>query len=1061
MSTQIHVTDPKALEALKWRCIGPARGGRVVAVAGDANDPMVFYFGACAGGVWKTVDGGVYWRCVSDGYFGSASVGALAVARSDSNVIYAGMGETTIRGDVSYGDGVYRSTDAGRNWSHLGLKETRHIGKICIHPQNPDIVYVAALGDAFGPNEERGVFRSKDGGKTWQKVLYRNPDAGAVDISIDPNNPRILFATTWQTRRSFWNLNSGGVGSGIFRSLDSGDTWEDLSGRNGLPGGVLGKLGVSVSEGQRGRVYALIEADGDKIGLYRTDDYGDHWIQISQNRDLMHRPWYYTHVFADPGHADTVYVTNHVMWKSTDGGTNFTEVTTPHGDNHDLWIDPVNPKRMIEGNDGGACVTFNRGRTWSSIYNQMTAQFYRIDVDDQHPYRVYATQQDNTAMSVPSASEWGAITLGDCTYPGNGESGFIAVDPEDPDIVYCGAMGSSPGGAALERYDHRTRQIRLVNIWPQDTTGIAPKNMRYRFAWTFPIAFSPHNPRTLYAGGNHVFRSRDEGSSWTTISPDLSLNDPVRQDYSGGLLTRDNSGTEVHATCASVVESPHRKGEIWVSTDDGLVHVTRNDGAEWRNVTPEAMPELAYVGCVEISSHDADTVYVAATRYKLADYQPYLLRTKDGGKSWQSIVGDFPKGEITRVVRADPVRPGLLVVGTETGVFFSLDDGEHWSRMAGGLPVVPVYDLKIKGSDLVAGTHGRSFWILDDLTPLRELAADQKDVKLVSPRPTIRTKLAWAVGQGLSKAGISYSPGWGIGAATEVVQLEEGRGDRHYLDCGENPPDGAIVYYWLPNDAEGPVKLTFRDAADKTIIAFSSDDLDAPSHKKPGTKAGLHRFVWDLRSPGPVKLEQSLTIRKYKPLAPEGEGPSGPAVVPGRYQVEIQADGKSRTVDFAIVKDPRVATTEKEFAEQFALLQELFGMLSALNQAVNRIRLLKRQLADVQKRLDDGDKSLGGRAQSLVGRLEEIEGALIDFKRETPRDRRNPAGLNDMLVELVDVVAFADAAPTLQARQVSEEVMSRIDDEIRKLDELVREEITALNVALKEAGVELLGTCKA
>ncbi|MER9128036.1 hypothetical protein NKH81_34490 [Mesorhizobium sp. M0959] len=618
------------------------------------------------------------------------------------------------------------------------------------------------------------MFRSKDGGKTWQKALYRNSDAGAVDISMDPNNPRILFATIWQTRRSFWNLNSGGPGSGMFRSLDGGDTWEELSGRNGLPGGVLGKIGVSISEAQRGRVYALLKAEGDKIGLYRTDDYGDRWIQISQNRDLMHRPFYYTHVFADPEHADAVYVSNLQMWKSTNAGANFTQVITPHDDNHDLWIDPVNPKRMIEGNDGGACVTFNGGRTWSSIYNQNTAQFYRIDVDDRHPYRVYATQQDNTSISVPSASEWGVITLGDCTYPGTGESGFIAVDPKDPDIVYCGAIGSSPGDCgALQRYDHRTRQIRLVNVWPEKTSGMASKNMRYRFAWTFPITFSPHGQKTLYVGGNHVFRSRDEGSSWTVISPDLSLNDPARQNHSGGVLTHDDSGAEVHATCASIVESPHRNGEIWASTDDGLVHVTRNDGAQWSNVTPKAMPELAYVGCVEISPHGADTVYIAATRYKLADYQPYLFRTKDGGKNWDSIVGDFPKCEIIRVVRADPVRPGLLFAGTETGVFFSLDDGEHWSRMAGSLPVVPIYDLKIKGSDLVAGTHGRSFWILDDVTPLRELTADPKEVKLVGPRPTVRSKLNWIVGPGLSKIGMSYGLFWGIGAATEVVELED------------------------------------------------------------------------------------------------------------------------------------------------------------------------------------------------------------------------------------------------------------------------------------------------
>ncbi len=1059
MSTRIHLTEPGRLDALKWRCIGPSRGGRVVAVAGDANDPMVFYFGACAGGVWKTVDGGHYWRCVSDGYFTSAAVGAIAVARSDSNVIYAGTGETTIRIDVSYGDGVYKSTDAGRSWSHVGLRETRHVGKICIHPSDPNLVYVAALGDAFGPNEERGVFRTRDGGKTWQKVLYRSADAGAVDISMDPNNPRILFAAFWQARRSFWHLNSGGPGSGLFRSFDGGDTWEELSGRSGLPDGMLGKIGVSVSPAQSGRVYALIEAEGDKIGLYRTDDFGDNWIHVTLNRDLIHRAWYYTHIFADTKQADTLYVTNYSMWKSTDGGENFVEVTTPHGDNHDLWIDPVNPKRMIEGNDGGACVSFNGGNSWSSIYNQNTSQFYRMDIDDQYPYRVYATQQDNTSISVPSASEWGVITLGDCTYPGTGESGFIAVSPDDPNIVYSGAVGSSPGGAgALQRYDHRTRQIQLVNVWPEESTGIAPKNMKYRFAWTFPLVFSPHDSKTIYAAGNRIFKTRDEGMSWTAISPDLSLNDPSRQDYSGGALNHDTAGAEVHATCASVVESRHRKGEIWASTDDGLVHVTRNGGGAWKDVTPKGMPALAYVACVEISAHAPDTIYVAATRFKLADYRPFLFRTKNGGKTWQSINGDFPTGEITRVVRADPVRPGLLYVGTETGVFFSRDDGVSWSRMGGGFPVVPVYDLKLKGSDLVAATHGRSFWILDDVTPLRELAAGGKATRLVTPRPTIRAKRAWSAGSSFSKTGISYSPAFGIGASTEAFERADGTRVRHHLGVGENPPDGALIYYWLPKDADGPVRLTFKDSSGKIIITFSSDAKDASPDHRPGTKAGLNRFVWDLRFPGPTKLDPSLLVRKYKPFASGGDESSGPLVVPGSYQVTLENGRESQHAGFIVTKPPNVATAQKAFAAQFALLQRLHAKLGALNDAVNRIRLLKRQLTELQKRLGDPDKTLRDQAIALVARLEAIEGVLVDIKRESPRDvLRNPAGLNDTLVDLISVVAIADAAPTLQARQVSDEVMARTDTELGKLDATVKTELAALNAALRSGGIEFLG----
>ena len=1059
MSTQVRLNDSGSLDAMKWRCIGPARGGRVVAVAGDPDDPMTFYFGACAGGIWKTVDGGIYWRCVSDGFLTSATIGAIAVSRSDSNVVYAGAGETTIRIDVSYGDGVYKSDDAGRSWKHMGLKETKHIGRVCIHPNDPDLVYVAALGDAFGPNEERGIFRSKDGGKTWKKILYRGPDAGAVDMSMDPNNPRVLFAAFWQTRRSFWNLNSGGPGSGLFRSFDGGDTWEQLGESHGLPSGTLGKLGVSISPARRGRVFALIEAEGDKAGLYRTDDYGQRWIQISPNRDLIHRPWYYTHVFADTGQADTVYVTNYQMWKSTDGGASFLEVTTPHGDNHDIWIDPVNPKRMIEGNDGGACVSFNGGASWSSIYNQKTSQFYRMDVDNQHPYRVYATQQDNTSISIPSASEWGVITLGDATYPGTGESGFIAVHPDDPNIVYCGAVGSSPGGAgALQRCDHRTRQIRLINVWPEEATGIAPRNLKYRFAWTFPLLFSPHDSKTIYAAGNVVFRTRDEGNSWTPISPDLSLNDVSRQDYSGGNLTHDSAGAETHATCASVVESRHRKGEIWASTDDGLVHVTKNDGAAWKNVTPKGMPKLAYVGCVEISPHDADTVYVSATRFKLADYKPYLFQTKDGGKTWKSINGNFPKGEITRVVRADPVRKGLLYVGTETGIFYSLDDGASWSRMRGGIPVVPVYDMKVKDSDLVAATHGRSFWILDDLSPLRQLAGDQKAAKLVTPRTTIRTRLAWSAGMSFSETGISYSPAFGIGAGTESIEGAEGDRTRQYIDVGENPPNGAIIYYWLPKDADGPVALTFKTAKGETIVRYVSDNKDAPRRKRPGVKAGLNRFVWDLKYPGPTKIDSSLVVRKYKPYADESDDASGPAVVPGTYSVALEIGGKTQTASFVVAKDPRTDTPQKDFEAQFALLRKLHDKLSASNEALNRLRFLKRQLNDLPKRLGDRNKALGEEAKALVGKLEAVEAVLIDIKRETPRDvLRNPAGLNDSLTKAISLVAIADAAPTVQARQVAEELLAKVDAQIGRLNAINQSDVGALNDALRSANVEVLG----
>ena len=1059
MALKTSMPASSGFDALKWRCIGPSRGGRVVAVSGDPVDRMTFYFGACAGGIWKTVDGGVFWRCVSDGMMGSAAVGSIAVAPSDSNVIYAGTGETAIRLDVSYGDGMYKSTDAGRTWSHIGLKNSKFIGRICIHPQNPDHLYVAALGDVFGPNTERGVFRSKDGGKSWEKILYRSDVAGAIELTMDRTNPRILFASMWEARRNFWNISSGGPGSGLFRSTDGGDTWEEITRNSGLPDGMLGKIGVTASPVRPGRVWALIEAEGDKTGLYRSDDYGARWTMVSANRDLMHRPWYYTHVFADTGHADTVYVTNLQMWKSTDGGSSFSEITTRHGDNHDLWIDPNDCSRMIEGNDGGANISFNSGASWSTIYNQKTAQFYRLDIDNQYPYRVYGTQQDNTSIAVPSASEWGVITLADCSYPGTGESGFIAVNPKDHNIVYVGAVGSSPGGAgALQRYDHRTRQIQLVNVWPEESTGIAPKDLKYRFAWTFPIVFSAHDAGTLYVGGNCVFRTRDEGMSWQKISPDLSLNDLARQGASGGDITRESAGAEIHATCACVVESPHRAGEIWASTDDGLVHVTRDDGNAWKNVTPKGMPELAYVGCVEVSAHDADTIYLAATRYKLADYKPYLFRSTDGGRSWKSIKGDLPANEITRVVRADPVAKGLLYVGTETGIFFSLDDGEHWTRMAGGLPVVPVYDLKLKDTDLVAATHGRSFWILDDVTGLRGLVKSRKSTRLFAPRTAIRTKLHWSAGANV-RGGIAYGPAFGIDGSTVIVERPDGTRVREHLDVGENPPNGAIVYYWLADDAKEPVTLTFRDSAGRKITSYASDAKDAPAARRPGTKAGLNRFVWDMKYPGPTKLDYGLAPPRPKPLAPDPENPPGPTVVPGSYGVDLAVGDKIQSATFAVEKDPRLGTTTADYAAQFALHKELVGSLSKLKQALNRLRRMKRQLGDVAERAAKSERALRNRAVAAGQKLSAIERIMVDPERKSVRDvLRNPAGLNDTLFDMIAMTTTADAAPTSQTKAVSREVMDKVDGEIARFEALVKGEIADLNAKLTKARVDQVAT---
>ena len=582
--------EQSLLQAMPFRCIGPTRGGRVVAVAGDPSDPAIFYFGAVAGGVWKTEDAGTTWQNISDGYFKTASVGAIAVSPSDPNVIFVGMGESTIRTDVSYGDGIYKSVDGGKTWTHMGLSDTRHIGKVRVHPRKPEVVYVAALGHAFGHNQERGVFRSTDGGASWEKVLYKSDKAGAVDLTFDPNRPDVLYASIWEVYRNFWELSSGGPDSGLWKSLDGGATWLELTGKPGFPKGLKGKIGVAASPAKAGRIWAIVESKEDP-GFYRSDDFGETWSLMTDLPDLRQRPWYYCHVYADPQDADTVYVLNLNMWKSTDGGKTFTKIATPHGDNHDLWIDPRNSRRMIEGNDGGACVSFNGGESFSTIFNQLTGQFYHLDVDNQFPYRVYGTQQDNSSISVPSDTTSGAISWTDCYAAGTGESGYIAVDPKDSNVVYVGAVGSSPGGlGALQRYDRRTDQIQLINVWPEAYGGTAPKTFKYRFPWTYPILFSPHDPGVLYTCANVAFRSTDEGHSWQPFSPDLTRADETKLEASGGPITLDTSGAEHYASIYSFRESPHQAGLFWAGSDDGLIHLSRDGGQTWQNVTP---PESA------------------------------------------------------------------------------------------------------------------------------------------------------------------------------------------------------------------------------------------------------------------------------------------------------------------------------------------------------------------------------------------------------------------------------------------------------------------------------------
>ncbi|MEZ4669525.1 MAG: glycosyl hydrolase [Anaerolineae bacterium] len=1060
-------SDSRFKGLLEYRCIGPFRGGRVVTVAGDPTNPAVFYFGAVAGGVWKTTDAGMYWECISDGYFNTASVGALAVAESDPNVLYAGTGETTIRIDVSHGDGVYKSTDQGRTWSHMGLADTRHIAKIKIHPENPDLVYVAAFGHAFGPNKQRGVYRSKDGGKNWEQVLFQSDKAGAIDLTMDKHNPRILYAATWEAYRNFWQISSGGPGSAIYQSTDGGDTWTDISANKGLPQGVKGKIGIVASPAKSGRVWALIEhKDG---GLYRSDDYGQTWEKVSSKDTLWTRSWYYMHVVADPQDPDTVYIMDYDFWKSSDGGRTFDQITTPHGDNHDLWIDPHNPRRMIEGNDGGACITLNGGESWSSIYNQPTSQYYHVATDNQFPYRVYGTQQDNSSISVPSQSPQGAITWQDCYMAGTGESGHIVVHPDDPNIVFVGAIGSSAGGgAALQRYDHRTGQIRLVNVWPESTTGHGADAQKYRFHWTFPISFSPHNSKVLYTTANVVFRSTNQGSSWEAISPDLTRADPATLQPTGGPINRDSIGAETYATIFAFAESPLEKGLLWAGSDDGRLHISRDNGKSWTNITPKSLPEWMVVSTLEPSPHHAGTAYFAGTRYKLDDYQPYLYKTTDYGKTWKRINNGIHADDFTRVIRADPAREGLLYAGTETGLYVSFDDGANWESLQLNLPVSPVHDMVVKGSDLVVGTHGRAFWILDDVTPLRQFDASTTKgaAYLFQPRDTHR--IPPALFEGFFEPADGKNYGVSLGNQVTFVQTKtpENAIERKFYDAGANPPKAVVVTYFLKKQPKDKISLAFLDADGNLIKEFFSKPEEPPDeaaanilYDKPEptkeekealritAREGFNRFLWNMRYPDSTKLDGEDVSAVYV---------RGPVVAPGTYQVQLKVGKQVLSQSFMVLPDPRISASQADLDAQRDLLLQIRDKMSETNHAINQIRYLRQQVDEWTKRSEGHAQAeaIKEAGKTLNEKLKAIEDPLIVPGLKSQHHILNyGVRLSAKLESLVPIVSSADFAPTKQAREVFTALSRQIDAQIKALNKAMDSDVKGFADLVSKAGI--------
>jgi photosystem II stability/assembly factor-like uncharacterized protein len=1016
--------DKNLYKAMPWRSIGPYRGGRSIAVAGHPDQPYTFYFGSTGGGVWKSSDGGMMWTNVSDGFFKTGAVGAIAVAASDPNVIYAGMGETCIRGNMSYGDGVYRSLDAGKTWTNMGLKETQFIGRMAIHPKNPDLVYVAAMGQIFGTNKERGVFRSTDGGHSWKNILFKDERTGAVDILIDPNNSRVIYAALWEAYRNPWGMSSGGPGSGLYKSTDGGDSWTDITRNPGMPKGLVGKIGIAVSPVQADRVWAIVENENG--GVFRSDDAGQTWQRVNDERSLRQRAWYFSEIYADTKNPETVYVLNVEFHKSMDGGKTFKTVSSHHGDYHDLWIDPNNSERMVIGNDGGAEVTYNGGKTWTEE-SQATAQFYHVVADNQFPYHLYGAQQDNSTIEITSRTSGAGIGSKDWHASAGGESGYVVVNPEKPYITYGGSYQGY-----FTKLNYKTDQEKNIDVWPDNGIGSGAEALKYRFQWTYPIMISPHDPNVIYAAAQCVFRSTNDGMSWETISPDLTRNDTTKQKSSGGPITKDNTSVEYYNTIFSLAESPVQKGVLWAGSDDGLVHVSRDNGATWQNVTPKELPE-SLVSIIEASPFDAGTAYAAVTRYKLNDFHPYLFKTADFGKSWTKITNGLPDNDYTRVIREDPNRKGLLYAGTETGVYVSWNGGDSWQSLQLNLPVVPIHDLIVHEKDLIAATHGRSFWILDDLTPLHQLSDDvaKSETMLFKPRDVYRT---------------------------EGFQFR-----RPGLALGENPANGAVIYYYFKEKPKDEVKLEFLDEKGKAITSYSSKKdkkgkavgESAEFYEKPKEKrmdmvpadTGQNRFVWDLRDSDAVEVPGAVFW---------GGDLRGPRAVPGNYQVRLSVGKFSQTQPFEIKKDPRVEATQEDLKMQRDLLTAIHRKISETHQAINSIRDIQKQISDLTAKIKDttAAKRIKDFAKPLLDSLTAIENELIQTKAKSDEDVLNfPIKLNNKLVSLFSNVASADSRPTKQSYDVFDLLSGKVEAKLGKFKSILREQLPVFNSRVKEQDI--------
>ena len=998
--------------AVKWRNIGPFRGGRSAAVTGVSGKANLFYMGSTGGGVWKTTDAGNTWQNISDGFFGG-SVGAIAVSESDNNVMYAGMGEKTVRGNVSSGDGIWKTENAGKTWKHVGLKNSRHIPRMRIHPKNADIVFAGVMGDLYKPTQERGVYKSADGGENWKRVLFSDENSGVVDLIIDPNNARILYATTWDVRRTPYSLSSGGKGSALWKSVDQGETWTNISTNKGLPSGIWGIAGVTVSPINSDIVWALIE--NEKGGIYKSTDAGKTFKLINSERKLRQRAWYYTRIYADTQDENILYVLNVRYHKSTDGGKTYKTYNAPHGDHHDLWIAPEDNQRMIIGDDGGAQISFDAGDNWSTYMNQPTSQFYRVTTDNHFPYRILAAQQDNSTVRISHRTSGRFITESDWTSTAGGESAHIAVDPLNDDIVYGGSYGG-----LLTRKNHKTNETRAINVWPDDPMGHGAEDFKYRFQWNFPIFFSPNNEKKLYAASNHLHVTENEGQSWKIISPDLTRNDPKTLKSSGGPITQDNTGVEYYGTIFAATESTFEPGLIWTGSDDGLVHISKNNGETWNNVTPKKMPEWMMINCIEIDPFTKGGAYIVGTKYKSGDYKPYIYKTENYGKSWELIVEGISDEDFTRALRADPKRKGLLYAGTERGMYISFDDGKNWQSFKQNLPIVPITDLTIKDDNLIAATQGRSLWIIDDLTPLHQLNEStlKKEIVLYKPK--------------------------------NAYNLSGGNG-RTSRTAGTNHSGGVSVNYYIKKVAEKDVvSISFFDSNDHLIKKYTTKPDKEKKEEKLKVADGNNIFNWNMMHSGAESVKGMILW--WASL-------SGPMALPGNYKVELAVNETKQTQRFNIIRNPASEATERDMKTQFDFINEINTKMTEIHKALKNVQKVRGQVGLLKKSIKDKEthKALLEYADTLVKDMTTIEETLYQTKSKSGQDPLNfPIRLNNKLAHLNSLTRIGNYAPTQQAFDFKNDIVKDIDIELKKLYSLFDARLKELNQKVKESNIDLI-----